>query len=122
MSVGERIRSIRTEQKLTVKELSKASGVPDKTIYRIETGEVEDPRMSSITALIRALNCSADEVIFDSKDFPRFSRLRQALLNFTEMEENQQDFLMDVMEKLSFSMAMERHVGQNLASMESDEK
>lgn len=44
-------------QKLTARELADASGVPEKTIYRIETGEVKDPRLSSLEPLIRTLNC-----------------------------------------------------------------
>ncbi|WP_421863112.1 helix-turn-helix domain-containing protein [Motiliproteus sp.] len=68
MDIGDRLRLIRTEQNLTAKKLSEISGVPEKTIYRIETGEVKDPKLSSLEALIRALNCSADRLLFDKSE------------------------------------------------------
>lgn len=63
--IGERIRKARTEKRMTAKVLSEHSKVPEKTIYRIETGEVEDPRISSILPLIEVLECSADEILFN---------------------------------------------------------
>lgn len=68
MSIGERIRKKRKEMKLTAKELSKRSGVPEKTIYRIETNEVVDPKISSIKPIIKVLGCSADDLIMNSKN------------------------------------------------------
>ena len=65
MNIGDRLRKIRTEQNLSAKKLSELSGVPEKTIYRIEKGEVQDPKLSSLEPIIKALNCSADELIFD---------------------------------------------------------
>lgn len=67
MSIGDRLREIRKSQRLTAKELSERSGIPEKTIYRIETGEVKDPRISSVEPIIRALNCSADDVLMERK-------------------------------------------------------
>jgi len=68
MGIGERIREKRKEIKLTAKELSERSGVPEKTIYRIETNEVVDPKISSIKPIIKVLGCSADDLIMDSKN------------------------------------------------------
>lgn len=110
MSFGERLRKIRTEQGLTAKELSEASGVPEKNIYRIETGEVEDPRMSTVIPLIRSLNCSADELIFDKEDFTKLAHLRQLFLKFPEYREDQQELILAVVQKLSLAFAMENHV------------
>jgi transcriptional regulator with XRE-family HTH domain len=111
---GERVRSIRTEQDLTVKELSALCGVPEKTIYRIETGEVEDPRMSSVVPIIKALNCSADEVLFTKDEFPAFGKLRQLLISFGDMKDSQQEFILEVFQKLSFAMAMEDHISAKM--------
>lgn len=65
MDIGTRLRRLRKARDLTVKELSDLSGVAEKTIYRIEVGEVADPKISSIEPLVRALQCSADELLFD---------------------------------------------------------
>ena len=112
---GERLRKIRTEQKLTVKQLSALSGVPEKTIYRVETGEVADPRVSSVVPIIKALNCSADEIIFDPKDFPQFAKLRQVFLKYGELDEHQQDFLVEVIQKITLGMSMESHISAVMA-------
>jgi transcriptional regulator with XRE-family HTH domain len=107
---GERLRKIRTEQNLTVKQLSALSGVPEKTIYRVETGEVSDPRVSSVVPIIKALNCSADEVIFDPEDFPQFAKLRQVFLKYGDLEGHQQDLLVEVIKKITLGMSMEAHI------------
>ncbi len=67
MAIGERLREKRQSMKLTAKELSERSGVPEKTIYRIEKDKNADPKISSIVPLIEALECSADNLIMDSK-------------------------------------------------------
>lgn len=110
MSFGERLRKIRTEQGLTAKELSEASGVPEKNIYRIETGEVTDPRMSTVMPLVRALNCSADEIFFDREDFTKLAQLRQLFLQFPEMLEQHKDLLLEVIQKLNLAFSLEKHV------------
>lgn len=113
MSFGERLRKIRTEQGLTAKELSELSQIQEKTIYRIETGKVADPRLSTVIPLIRALNCSADELIFDKKDFTKLAELRQLFLQFPEMLEDQQDLLLRVIQKINLGFALEKHIYEN---------
>ena len=113
MSFGDRLRRVRTEQGLTAKALSEASGVPEKNIYRIETGEVEDPRLSTVIPLIRSLNCSSDELIFDKADFTKLAHLRQVFLTFPDMEEHQQVFLLEVIQKIMLANSMENHISRN---------
>ena len=112
MNFGERLRKVRTEQGMTAKDLSEASGVPEKNIYRIETGEVEDPRMSTIVPLIKALNCSADEIIFNVEDFTKLAQLRGLFLQFPELREDQQNLLLTVIQKLNLGYALENHISE----------
>lgn len=114
MSFGEKLRKVRTEQGLTAKELSEASGVPEKNIYRIETGEVGDPRLSTIIPLISALNCSADELIFDKEDFTKLGELRQVFLQFAEIEPDQQRLMLEVIQKLNLAFNFEKMMGKAL--------
>lgn len=114
MSFGERLRKVRTEQGLTAKELSEASGVPEKNIYRIETGEVEDPRLSTVIPLIRSLNCSADELIFDKSDFTKLAELRQLFLQFAEIQPEQKQLMLDVVQKLYLAFNFEAMMGKAL--------
>lgn len=110
MSFGERLRKIRTEQGLTVKELSEASKVPEKNIYRVETGEVEDPRLSTILPLISALNCSADELMFDEQEFTKLGRLRQLFLEFPEFRDEHKDLLLKVIQRINLAYDLENSI------------
>jgi transcriptional regulator with XRE-family HTH domain len=112
MSFGERLRKVRTEQGMTAKDLSEASGVPEKNIYRIETGEVADPHMSTVVPLIKALNCSADEIIFNAEDFTKLAHLRQLFVQFSEFREDQQELLLNVIQKINLAYAVERQISE----------
>ncbi len=63
MDIGEKIKSLRTNRKFTAKELSALSDIPEKSIYKIESGGVKDPRISSVTALAKGLDCSIDQIV-----------------------------------------------------------
>ena len=113
MSIGEQIRKIRTQQKLTVKTLSELSNVPEKTIYRIETGEVQDPKLSSVEPLIKALNCSADEVIFNIDEFTKLGGLRQAFARATQMQESDQAMLIRFINMVSLASSLEEQISNS---------
>ena len=117
MSFGERLRRIRTEQEMTAKDLSEASGVPEKNIYRIETGEVADPHLSTVAPLIKALNCSADEIIFNTEDLTKLASLRQLLAQFAEFKEDQQELLLTVIQKINLAYALEKHMAESGATL-----
>lgn len=117
MNVGKQIRKIRTQQNLTVKQLSELSKVPEKTIYRIETGEVQDPKISSIEPIIRALNCSADEVLFSHDDYYKFGELRQVFANITQMREDDQEMLIRMMRMVSLASSFEQQISENSKSL-----
>lgn len=68
MGIGDTIRKERKSQNLTAQNLSDKSGIAVKTIYRIETGEIKDPSISSITAIARALKTSIDSLVNDDTD------------------------------------------------------
>lgn len=112
MSIGEQIRKIRTQQKLTAKALSEISGVPEKTIYRIETGEVQDPKLSSIEPIIKALNCSADEVIFSIDEFLQLGSMRQAFARASKLNEEDQEMIVRLINKISLASTFENEVSK----------
>lgn len=116
MSFGERLRKVRTEQGMTAKDLSEASGVPEKNIYRIETGEVADPHLSTVTPLIKALNCSADEILFNTEDLTKLAHLRQLFAQFSEFREDQQELLLTVVQKINLAYALEKHMAESGAT------
>ena len=117
-NIGKRLRKIRNEQKLTAKKLSELSGVPEKTIYRIETGEVTDPRLSSLEPLVEALNCSADEILFDSDKFTSLGALRQAFANTSKLNEYQMNTILEVVQKMNLAYSFERMVSSGMNNNE----
>lgn len=113
MGIGEQIRKIRTQQKLTVKTLSEMCGVPEKTIYRIETGEVQDPKLSSIEPVIKALNCSADEILFSHDEFYKLGELRRAFAHASKMNETDQDMIISLIQKISLASSIEKQISES---------
>lgn len=85
MTIGEQLRKLRKEQGLTAKQLSERSGVPEKTIYRIETEEVADPKLSSIKPLVFALGCSFDELLKNKREIGLSGELQQLLIKTNEL-------------------------------------
>ena len=60
-NIGERIRNLRTESRLTQKELSEKSGIDVRTLQRIESSDVA-PRLSTLRLLANTLNCDITEL------------------------------------------------------------
>ncbi len=114
MTIGGRLREARKRENLTAKKLSKLSGVLEKTILRIETGEVKDPKISSIMPLIKALDCSADEIIFDSKEFTSLGKVKQMAIKVGRLEEESQQLILDVVQKICLATAIEEQVSMEM--------
>jgi transcriptional regulator with XRE-family HTH domain len=66
-TVGDRLRTIRKEQKITLVELAKASGVDSATISRIETGQMTGTLESHIK-LSRALGVKVTQLYAGIED------------------------------------------------------
>ena len=60
------------ERKLTTKQISELSGIPESTISRILSGQTDNPSFDTICALVRAMGGSLDEFtgIQSSADAP----------------------------------------------------
>jgi transcriptional regulator with XRE-family HTH domain len=57
---GERLRQIREKRGLTSMQLADQSGVPYETIYRVERGTHQEPRIGIAAKLARTLGVSLD--------------------------------------------------------------
>ena len=112
MSIGERIRKIRNERNITVKALSELSGVSEKTIYRIETNEVQDPKLSSIEPLIKHLKCSADEILTDINDDDRFGELKSTFIQATQLSIEDQLMLIKLVSRIHFASQIENQISK----------
>ena len=56
------LRQFREKRKLTQKELSERSGVPQPTISSIECGNRPGPGVDTLYALCAVLKCSLDDI------------------------------------------------------------
>lgn len=61
---AKRLRTLRQKCKLTQAELAERCGLHINQLARYETGKAQ-PMMQAIQRLCIALNCSADELLFD---------------------------------------------------------
>jgi transcriptional regulator with XRE-family HTH domain len=67
------INKLKKERGLTSEQLSKESGVPLGTLNKILNGTTKDPKLETLKALARVLNCSLDD--FD--DSPKKKSIKE---------------------------------------------
>lgn len=65
-SMAARLTRLRKEQGLSKYRLAKLSGKSETYIYRLEAGEVNNPRRDTLTALARGLNIPVSELVGES--------------------------------------------------------
>jgi len=58
----EKINLIRKEKGLTTKQLSERSGVPLGTLNKILSGTTKDPKLETLKAIVKVLECSLDDL------------------------------------------------------------
>ena len=63
MFLGEKIRKIREEQNLSLRDLEKITGLRYSFIANLERGIVKDLRISTVYKLSRGLGVSMDELV-----------------------------------------------------------
>jgi len=64
MALGDNLKQLRKEKGLTQGDLSELSGIKLAHISKLERSE-SDPKLSTIEKLIKALDCTADRLLFD---------------------------------------------------------
>ena len=52
---AEDLKRMKEERKLTTKQISELSGIPESTISRILSGQTDNPSFDTICALVRAM-------------------------------------------------------------------
>ena len=58
-----RLKAVRTKSGMTQVELSEKSGVGRVTISRLESGELKETTLGTLTKLAKALRVSVDDLI-----------------------------------------------------------
>lgn len=67
MFLGKKVRQIRKEQNLSLRDLEKLTGLTYSFIANIERGIVKDPRISTVIKLAKGLGISIDELVGECK-------------------------------------------------------
>jgi transcriptional regulator with XRE-family HTH domain len=62
-ALGERIRQLRHAAGMTQQSLAVAAGLSISVVVQLENGLRDDPRISTVAALARALGVTIDELI-----------------------------------------------------------
>lgn len=70
-SFGARLKQFREARDWTLQELAERSGVPYETIYRVERGTHQEPRVSIAGKLARTLGVSLDVLVGLYEDIPK---------------------------------------------------
>ncbi|UZW13235.1 helix-turn-helix transcriptional regulator [Clostridium pasteurianum] len=88
------VNELKRKKGLTSEQLSKESGVPLGTLNKILNGTTKDPKLETLKALARVLECSLDD--FD--DSPKKKEINQleTLASHFEGEEFTKDDLDDI--------------------------
>lgn len=63
----ENVKKLKKEKGLTNESLSERSGISAGTLNKLLSGATADPKLSTLSALAKALNCSLDEMLTGSK-------------------------------------------------------
>lgn len=61
--IGNKIKHLREEAKMTLKQLSDNTGVGQSTISDIETGKAKNPKMTTLKKIADYFNVSVDELM-----------------------------------------------------------
>ena len=68
--MGERLRAVRRERGLSLRDLAKRLDVSPSLISQVETGRAS-PSVSTLYAMAQVLSVSVDDLLFDEVDRPK---------------------------------------------------
>lgn len=83
MSIGERIRQFRTNQKMTQKQLGERAGIAEPTIRKYESGKL-NPKKETLQKIANALNIPMHEL---DPDFSMLPGFRVNLYNYLDFSD-----------------------------------
>ena len=59
---AEDLKKLKLERNLTTKQISELSGIPESTISRILSGQTDNPSFDTISAIVKAMGGSLDQM------------------------------------------------------------
>jgi len=116
MSLKSNLRGLRNKTKLTQSQLADISDVSMTQISKIERGESKNPELSTIKKLCLALNCSADDLLFDRKISGSNEKLKHYLDKAMRLSPYDKKAIINIIHK--FLIADDLRQMQNISSPE----
>lgn len=102
------INKLKKEQGLTNEELSIKSGVPLGTLSKITSGITKDPKLETLKALAKVLNCTLDDFDDSSIENKKLFSLKEIdLIEKYRQLSNHSQQLIDTV--ISFELSHEQH-------------
>lgn len=82
------ISELKKKNNYTTEELSQKSGVPVGTLNKILNGTTKDPKLETLKALAKVLNCTLDD-FDDNDDFIDITKIREKnlILKFNKLND-----------------------------------
>ena len=88
MSIGQRIRSMRTQQGLSIDDLAYRLGKNRTTVYRYENGDIENLPLGILDSLAEALNTTPAHLMgwesSSTKEENIYNEVDKAILKYTD--------------------------------------
>lgn len=111
-----RLRILRAEKELTLRELAERSGISKDAISEIERGR-RQPRVSTIMALAEGLGVDPQELLQEVVQTPRESPYIEASGHFTAVFERAGEWWLGYVEELPGANAQERTLDEARESL-----
>ena len=64
----EELKKLKSESKLTTKQTSELSGIPESTISRVLSGQTDNPTFDTVCAIVKAMGGSLDKIVDPQAD------------------------------------------------------
>lgn len=62
------LKKLKNESKLTTKQISDLSGIPESTISRVLSGQTDNPTFDTVCAIVKAMGGSLDKLVDPQTD------------------------------------------------------
>ena len=69
MELSKKIVLLRQKKGWSQIDLARAAGIPQPTICRLESGDIEQPKIMTLMKIARALDVSTDYLVSEDYDF-----------------------------------------------------
>ncbi len=106
VAIGENLRRLRRDKHFTQGELADLCNIRVGQISKIERNDV-DPKLSTIYALINALECSPNALLNDVSETNFDGLLAMVLERVQKLPDQSKNNLIDVIDKYCIAMSMQ---------------